>query len=77
MGNGRKCKRNMWLNKNWGKNPKNVWWSDEIKAAVRRKESAWKRLLAASDEEAKEICMEADREEKRKLKGVYIRVKRK
>ena len=29
-----------------GKNPKNVWWNNEIKAAVRRKE-----VLAASNEE--------------------------
>ena len=35
-----------------GKNPKRVWWKDEIKAAVRRKEAAWKEVLAASDEEA-------------------------
>ena len=35
-----------------GKNPKNVWWKDEVKAAIRRKETAWK-VLAASDEEAK------------------------
>ena len=38
-----------------GKNPKSVWWNDEIKAAV-------------SDEEAKERCMEAYREQKRKAK---------
>ena len=37
-----------------GKNPKSVWWSDEIKAVVTRKEEAWKRVLAASDEETKE-----------------------
>ena len=36
-----------------GKNPKSVWWNDEIKAAVRRKEDAWKGVLAASDEETK------------------------
>ena len=36
------------------KNPKSVWWNDEIKAAVTRKEAAWKEVLAASDEEAKE-----------------------
>ena len=24
------------------KNPKSVWWNDEIKTAVRRKEAAWK-----------------------------------
>ena len=32
-----------------GKNPKNVWWNDETKAAVRRKEAAWKRVLEPSD----------------------------
>ena len=43
----------MWLSKSGGKNPKSVWWNNEVKAAVRRKEAAWK-VLAASDEEAKE-----------------------
>ena len=33
-----------------GKNPKSVWWNDEIKASVKRKEAAWKEVLAASDE---------------------------
>ena len=50
------------------KNPKNGWWSDKIKAAVRRKKDAWKRVLVASDEETKERCMEVYREEKRKVK---------
>ena len=36
-----------------GKDPKNVRWNDEVKAAVRRKEAGWKEVLAASDEEAK------------------------
>ena len=31
------------------KNPKRLWWKDEIKAAVRRKEAAWKKGLAAKD----------------------------
>ena len=34
-----------------------VEWNDEIKVAVRRKEAAWKEMLAASDDEAKERCM--------------------
>ena len=46
-----------------GKNLKSVWWNDEAKSAVRRKEGAWK-VLAASDEDAKERCMEAYIEEK-------------
>ena len=47
-----------------GKIPKSVWWYDEIKASVRRKETVWKGMLAASDEETKERCMEAYREGK-------------
>ena len=35
-----------------------------IKAAVRRKEAAWKVVLAASIEEANDRCMEVYREEK-------------
>ena len=45
------------------KNPKCVWYTDGIKAVVRKKEAAWKKVLAASDEELKR-CMEAHREEK-------------
>ena len=46
-----------------GKNPKSLWWNDDAKSAVRRKE-----VLAVSNEEAKERCMKAYREEKRKVK---------
>ena len=35
----------------------------KVNAAVRRKEAAWKDVFAASDEEAKERCMEAYRGE--------------
>ena len=41
-----------------GKNPKSMWWNNEVKAAVRRRDYAWKDALAASNEEAKEGCME-------------------
>ena len=58
------------------KNPKSVWWNDEIKAAVRRKKGAWKEVLAASDEKAKERCMEAYREENRKVKRCIIQKKK-
>ena len=54
------------------KNPKSMWWNDEIKAAVKRKEAAWKEVLAANNEDAKERCMEVYREKKRRLKYVYI-----
>ena len=53
-----------------GQKTQRVWWNDEIKTAVMRKEATWKGELAASDEETKERCMEAYREEKRKVKGV-------
>ena len=46
-----------------GRNQKSMWWNDDIKVAVRRNENAWK-VLAASNEEAKERCMETYREEK-------------
>ena len=39
-----------------------------VKAAVRRKE-----VLAASNKEIKERCMETTKEKREKLKGVYIR----
>ena len=53
-----------------------MWRNDEIKAAVRRKEAAWKGVFAASDEETKERCMEAYRE-KTKVKRCIIQSKRK
>ena len=65
------------------KNPKRVWRNDEVKAAVRRMEAAWKKMLASSDEETKERCMGANRESKIKEKRqkrcmeVYTEEKRK
>ena len=44
-------------------NPKCVWWNDKVKAAVKRKE-----VLGARDEDASERCLEAYKEEKRKVK---------
>ena len=60
-----------------GKNPKSVWWNDEVKTAVRRKKADSKEILAASNKEAKERCMEAYREEKRKLKRCIYQSKKK
>ena len=39
-----------------------------LELEVREKEAAWKEMLAASDEETKERCMEAYGKEKRKVK---------
>ena len=54
-----------------GKNPKSVWWNDEVKAAVRRKEAAWK-VLAARDEEAKKDVWKLTEKKRERLKDVYI-----
>ena len=27
-----------------GENPKSVWWNDQVKSAVRRKEDTWKKV---------------------------------
>ena len=35
--------RGVWLNEDGGKNPKKIWWNDVVKAAVERKEPAWKK----------------------------------
>ena len=64
-GNGRKCRGGVRFSESWRKNLKSVGWNDEIKAAVKRKEAAWKGVWAASDEETKERCMEVYREQKK------------
>ena len=55
-----------------GENPKSVWWSDKMGAAVGRREDAWKRVLVASDEENKERCMEAYTKKGRRVKRSII-----
>ena len=51
-----------------GKRPYNVWWTDVVKDAVERKDSARKDVLGARDEVAKDRCIEVYKEEKRKVK---------
>ena len=51
-----------------GKNPKSVWWNDEVKDAAKRKGAACKEVLGVRDEDIKERFMEAYKEEKRKSK---------
>ena len=50
-----------------GKNRNIMWWNDKAKAPVKRKETAWKEMLGVRDEDSKERCMEAYKEEKRKV----------
>ena len=47
-----------------GGNPKNVCWDNEIKATLKRKGAAWKEVLEAKDEVAKERCLEIYKEKK-------------
>ena len=46
-----------------------------VKAAVRKKEAAWKEVMAASDEEAKENVLKRTEKKRERLKGVYRRAK--
>ena len=50
-----------------GGNPKSVWWNYQVKAAVKRKEDNWKRVLGARDGNAKERYLEVYKEEMRKV----------
>ena len=48
-----------------------------VKGTVKRKGTIWKEVLRARNEISKSKCVEVYREEKRKLKSVYMRAKRK
>ena len=41
---------------------------DKVKAVIMRKEVAWREMLGARDEAAKERCLEVYKKEKRKVK---------
>ena len=55
-----------------GGEPKIVCWNDQVKAAVKRKEDTWKEVLGVRDEDAREMCLEVYKEEKRKVKRVHL-----
>ena len=40
-----------------GRNPKSVWWDDEVKAAFKRKEDAWMEVLGAKDVDERGRCL--------------------
>ena len=66
---GGNCKRSMRLSKSWGKRIQRVY-GGTIRVA-------WKEVLAASDEEAKERYMEAYREVKRNFERCTYQSKKK
>ena len=59
-----------------GENTKIVWWNDQIKAAVKRKEAARKEMLGARDGDAKERRLEVYKEEKKKFKRCIYQSKK-
>ena len=61
----------------WGGGSKECVVEQYVKASVRRKKAAWKEVLAASNEEAKERCMGLTKKKREKLTGVYIKAKNK
>ena len=60
-----------------GKNSKSVWWNGKLKSVFRKKEAAWKEVLATNNDEAKERCMESYREEKKEVKRCIYQSKKK
>ena len=48
-----------------------MWWNDHVKAAVKRKEDAWK-VLGAKNEDAREMCLEVYKKNLEMLKGAFI-----
>ena len=49
-----------------GGNLKSVWWNDQVKSAVKRKEDGWKEVLGARDEDVRESLQRGkEREVKR------------
>ena len=59
-----------------GKNPKNIWLNEVIKAAINRKMAAWMEVLGARDKVVKDRRMEVYKEEKRKVKRCIYQSKK-
>ena len=56
---------------------KSVGWNDHVKTAVQRKGDAWKEVLGARDEDARERYLKVYKEEKRKVKRCIYQRKKK
>ena len=55
-----------------GKNPKNLWWNDQVKAAVERKEAAWKEVLRVRRKLKKKDVLSLTKKKRESLNGIYI-----
>ena len=58
----------MWLTVSRKWELKKCVWNDQVKAAVKRKEDAWKEVLGVKDKDARERCFEIYKEENKKVK---------
>ena len=56
--------------------PKSVWWNDQMKAAVKRKEDAWKGVFGTRDKGARESVWKPTKRKRERLKGAFIKVRR-
>ena len=60
-----------------GGKPKSMWWNDQVKGMVKRKEDVWREVLEARDEDAREMYLEVYKEKKRKVKRCNYQSKEK
>ena len=59
-----------------GGKPKGEWWSDQVKAMVKRKEDTWKEVLGVRNKDARERCLEVYKEENINIKCAFVKVRR-
>ena len=58
-----------------GRNPKSVWWNDQVKSAVKRKENHWKEVLELEMKMQGKGVWKYTRRKRERLKGAFIKVR--
>ena len=54
-----------------------MWWNDQVKTAVKRKEDAWKEVLGARVKMQGKGVWKPTKKKRKRLKGAFIKVRRK